>query len=80
MIEVLSCSAWYDSSPVLSRSIEALKDRIIGEKVSGKKRPAMMKAAPDIISVVQSIHLQLAQSTIQPFAMGAIIGPVGPSQ
>lgn len=40
----------------------------------------MMKAAPDMISVVQSIHLQLAQSTIQPFAMGAIIGPALLSQ
>lgn len=47
----------------------------MGEKVSGKSKVAMMKAAPDMMSVVQAIHLKLAHSTIHPFAIGAMIGP-----
>lgn len=53
-----------------------MKERIVAEYVSGRRRAAMMKAAPDMIRVVQSIHLQPAQSTIQPLAMGATIGPI----
>lgn len=62
-------------SPDLSRNIEALNDRMMGEKVSGRNNAEIMEAAPEMISVVQGIHLQPAQSTIQPFAMGATVGP-----
>lgn len=70
-----SCSDLYDSSPVSFLTKLALKDSMIGLKVSGRKATAARKAAPDMIRVTQSTHRQPIQSTIQPLAIGAIVGP-----